>query len=135
MAVNTAFKPEIEEKSGTIPMKTSESAFAVANVHKRVTKPSPRPFNNKNKKIMRKSGNSNRPAPPSGGGFQPAVLIGAEIAFAALLLYFTNTPIDLNTTAQVQRSPMITIELPSASVAVASTTTADMNNALLNNKN
>ena len=57
------------------------------------------------------------------GQFQPGVVIAAEIAFAAVLLYLTNHPVSLDEFTQAENStndrPAL-FETPTPHVAVAS---------------
>lgn len=62
--------------------------------------------------------------PAKSAPLQPAIVIAAEIAFAAVLLYMTNQPIKTAPELMANNKPLITITIP-ANVAVASTSVAD----------
>lgn len=76
---------------------------------------------------MIKTGKKNQAIPPDTRGFQPGIIIGAEIAFAALLLYMANKPVDLSPTAQAPQEALISIQIPVANAAVASTANLGVN--------
>jgi len=62
--------------------------------------------------------------PAKSAPLQPAIVIAAEIAFAAVLLYMTNQPIETTPELMANNKPLITITIP-ANVAIASTSVAD----------
>jgi len=64
------------------------------------------------------------------GQFQPGVVIAAEIAFAALLLYLTNHPVSLDEFTRAENSVAehrTLLENPPANVAVASAAIRPLN--------
>jgi len=79
---------------------------------------------------MKILGKKQRPDQPQTTEFQPTVVIAAEIAFAALLLYMSNQPLDLIPDTVAQGEPVLTISIP-ANIAIASTEIAKVEPALI----
>ena len=79
---------------------------------------------------MKILGKTQRPDQPQTSEFQPAVVIAAEIAFAALLLYMSNQPLDLIPDTVAQGEPVFTVNIPT-NVAIASTEIAKVEPSLI----
>jgi len=79
---------------------------------------------------MKILGKTQRPDQPHTTEFQPAVVIAAEIAFAALLLYMSNQPLDLIPDTVAQGEPAFTVNIPT-NVAIASTEVAKVEPSLI----